>query len=289
MPRITLDTLNTMGEAAFVDRFGGVAEHSPWVAALAWAAWPFASVTALHAAMMAAVAAAPEAEQVALVRAHPDLAGRAALAGELTAESTLEQSSAGLDRLTAEEMARFQAMNRAYAERFGFPFVMAVRNAGKRAILAAYERRIANAAAAELATALAEVGKIVWMRLLDAVEPAPTGRLTLHVLDTAAGVPARGMAVDLFRLEDGREQLKSFVTNADGRLDAPVLAGGELAAGRYELSFQAGAYFAAAGHAVAAPPFLDEVPLRFAIANPEQHYHVPLLLSPWSFSTYRGS
>jgi hydroxyisourate hydrolase len=112
------------------------------------------------------------------------------------------------------------------------------------------------------------------------------GRLTTHVLDTARGVPAAGVLIEL-RL--GTHLLKTARTNADGRTDAPLLAGDELQAGSYELVFHLGDYFAATGLAAGSVPFLDEVPIRFGIADPEAHYHVPLLASPWSYSTYRGS
>ncbi|HEX2180699.1 MAG TPA: hydroxyisourate hydrolase [Rubrobacteraceae bacterium] len=112
--------------------------------------------------------------------------------------------------------------------------------------------------------------------------------LTTHVLDTAAGRPATGLRLQLFRLDpsgEGRELLKEASTNADGRTDAPLL--GELEAGVYEISFEVGEYFA--GEGVPDPPFLGRVPVRFGIADPSSHYHVPLLVSPWSYSTYRGS
>jgi hydroxyisourate hydrolase len=115
--------------------------------------------------------------------------------------------------------------------------------------------------------------------------------LTTHVLDTAAGRPARGVRVELFALEPdgGRRHVKTVTTNADGRTDAPLLGPGEMTAGRYELVFHVGAYFRAAGAAAGEPPFLDEVPVRFAIADPEAHYHVPLLAAPHAYVTYRGS
>lgn len=116
------------------------------------------------------------------------------------------------------------------------------------------------------------------------------GRLTTHVLDTHAGCPAAGLRVELYRVEDGAlAPLVDALTNADGRLDAPLLQGEALPTGRYELRFHAGAYFAARGVPLADPPFLDVVPVVFAIAEPRGHYHVPLLVSPWSYSTYRGS
>lgn len=116
------------------------------------------------------------------------------------------------------------------------------------------------------------------------------GRLTTHVLDTAAGRPAAGLTVELFRLgNDGRERLLEVVTNADGRSDAPLLEGVALEPGVYELVFHAGAYLRRQGVTLPEPAFLDQVPIRFGIAAADQHYHVPLLLSPYGYSTYRGS
>jgi 5-hydroxyisourate hydrolase len=117
------------------------------------------------------------------------------------------------------------------------------------------------------------------------------GRLTTHVLDTAAGKPAAGIAVELFRLSDegSAHGVVRTITNADGRTDAPLLAGETFTTGAYELRFHVGPYFAAGGARTADPPFLDIVPIRFAIAEADGHYHVPLLVSPWSYSTYRGS
>jgi len=114
--------------------------------------------------------------------------------------------------------------------------------------------------------------------------------LTTHVLDTARGRPAANLQLQLFRLDpsnDGRSLLKEIRTNADGRTDAPLLGAGELEGGVYEIVFDVGEYFAEKGHPD--PPFLGRVPVRFGIADPSSHYHVPLLASPWSYSTYRGS
>ena len=126
------------------------------------------------------------------------------------------------------------------------------------------------------------------------IRPRPTtsGRLTTHVLDTAHGRPASGLAIELWRMGpvgDGRVRLKAVRTNADGRTDAPLLVGDELTPGVYELVFAVGPYFAALGLAATDPPFLDRVPVRFGIADPTAGYHVPLLVSPWSYSSYRGS
>jgi len=116
------------------------------------------------------------------------------------------------------------------------------------------------------------------------------GKLTTHVLDTSLGGPAAGMAVSLYRIDAaGAVRLKDIRLNDDGRADAPLLADASLVSGRYRLVFSVAAYFKARGAALPEPPFLDEVPLDFGIADTHAHYHVPLLVSPWSYSTYRGS
>jgi len=115
------------------------------------------------------------------------------------------------------------------------------------------------------------------------------GRLTTHVLDTAAGKPAAGIKIELWRIGDDPMHLKTLATNEDGRADAPLLDGGEFQLGEYELRFHAGAYLSGAGVKLPEPAFLDIIPIRFGIADVDAHYHVPLLLSPYGYSTYRGS
>ena len=117
------------------------------------------------------------------------------------------------------------------------------------------------------------------------------GRLSTHVLDTVTGRPAQGVAIELQRLGDGGHWIviKSMTTNADGRTDEPMLAGAAFEPGTFMLSFAIGDYFRRTGAPAATPPFLDIVPVRFHLAEPDGHYHVPLLASPWSYSTYRGS
>ncbi|MFL5332557.1 MAG: hydroxyisourate hydrolase [Geminicoccaceae bacterium] len=118
----------------------------------------------------------------------------------------------------------------------------------------------------------------------------PGGRLTTHVLDTATGRPAAGMRIELFRLGDGeRRLLKVTMTNGDGRCDGPLLQAADLMLGQYELVFHVGDYLRVGGMQLPDPPFLDVVPLRFGVADAGQHYHVPLLVSPYAYSTYRGS
>ena len=116
-----------------------------------------------------------------------------------------------------------------------------------------------------------------------------TGKLTTHVLDTAHGCPAGGIAIELWRMSPTPVCLATAIANADGRTDKPLLQGSALEAGVYELRFAVGAYFAGRSRPLSEPPFLDVVPIRFGVAEPTRHYHVPLLCSPWSYSTYRGS
>ncbi|MGF1458156.1 MAG: hydroxyisourate hydrolase [Leptolyngbyaceae cyanobacterium] len=120
-----------------------------------------------------------------------------------------------------------------------------------------------------------------------------TGKLTTHVLDTANGCPAANLQLTLWTIDDaaspGRSRLRTTVTNRDGRVDEPLLQGAEFNLGVYELIFAVGAYFQQQGMMLPQPNFLDEVPLRFGVADADAHYHVPLLVSPWSYSTYRGS
>ncbi|MDE0022807.1 MAG: 2-oxo-4-hydroxy-4-carboxy-5-ureidoimidazoline decarboxylase [Spirochaetaceae bacterium] len=167
---LSIDAVNGLCEADFTAHFGDVAEHSPWVAQAAFRARPFANRAALVAAFTAAVRGVAPGAQLALLRAHPDLADRAAIAGsDLAAESRREQAGAGLDRLTPAEFTRFGDLNTRYRERFGFPFIFAVKGATKEDILNAFEQRIANSAATERALALANVERILQFRLEDRV------------------------------------------------------------------------------------------------------------------------
>ncbi len=164
--RTSLATLNTIDRSAFVALLGGIFEHSPWVAEAAFAQRPFASRDALHAAMVAAVDAASHERRLALLRAHPQLARP----GALTSASAAEQGSKGLDRLEGDEAAVFDALNTAYAARFGFPFIIAVRGQRDRtAIMAAMSERVRRGVDEEHAAALAEVAKIARFRLEDAI------------------------------------------------------------------------------------------------------------------------
>jgi 2-oxo-4-hydroxy-4-carboxy-5-ureidoimidazoline decarboxylase len=295
--RQTLAHLNALPADGFATALGDIFEHAPWVAEAAAALRPFETVAALHDAMMAAVRAAPHDRQIAFLRGHPELGGKVARAGAMTADSVAEQGGLGLNRLGEADFQRFERLNAAYRERFGFPFIICVRRQTRAAILASFERRAGLDAAQEFDTAVHEIGHITRLRLVQKVEgpglPRTDGRLSTHVLDTHGGRPAEGIRVRLYEVEESaRSLIAETVTNADGRTDAPLMGGpgnGPLRMGVYEIVFEVGGYFRSRGVATPEPAFVDVVPLRFGIAEPEGHYHVPLLATPWSFSTYRGS
>jgi len=174
---IALSRLNTMPPAQFAEALHGMFEHSPWVAERVVDRRPFASVLDLHAAMTSAVAAASSDEQLALIRAHPELAGRARVRDALTAESAREQSGAGLDSCTPEEFSRLHELNRAYADKFGFPFIIAVRGHDRASIIDAFAKRMQNPLAAERQEALGQIGRIAFFRLADAVTESAGPRI----------------------------------------------------------------------------------------------------------------
>jgi len=167
--RLTLDAVNGLDAAGFLTTLGAIYEDSPWVARAGFAARPFASIEALLVALRSAVDDAGQVKQVALIRAHPDLAGKASRAGALGEHSTREQAGLGLDRLSDEEYDRFHRLNDAYKARFGFPFVIAVRRHTKDSILAAFEIRLDHDRATEIAEALANIHIIAELRLRDLV------------------------------------------------------------------------------------------------------------------------
>jgi 2-oxo-4-hydroxy-4-carboxy-5-ureidoimidazoline decarboxylase len=295
MTTLSLDQLNALSQAEFTAALGDIFEHSPWVAEAASAQRPFATLAALHEAMMAAVRAATDAAKLNLVKAHPDLAGKAARAGALTADSTNEQASVGLDRLSETEFARFTALNDSYQAKFGIPFIVCVRRHTKDSILNEFERRLAQDKANAFGTALEEIFRIAALRL-DQRVTAPVrlplhGRLSTHVLDTHGGLPGANIPIELWELsrDAPARLLLRTVTNKDGRTDSPLIVGRPVPIGTYELRFAVAGYFKSRGVTLAEPPFLDIVPLRFAVAEAEAHYHVPLVMTPWSYATYRGS
>ena len=171
--KATIEYVNKLDREEFVARFGSLYERSPWVAEGAWRELPFGGFAELHEAFVKAMYEAPRERQLALIRAHPDLAGKAAVAGELTAESAHEQASAGLDGLTPEEYEDFHRLNTAYRKRFGFPFIVCVRGHTKETILADAAARLGRPRPEEVETALDEITKIARLRLQDLVEAGP--------------------------------------------------------------------------------------------------------------------
>ncbi len=166
---ISMGELNAFSRERFVETIGPIYEHSPWIAEQTWPARPFSSREDLRTKLEATLRSAGPEAQLALIQAHPDLAGRMAKLGQLTGESTQEQKSAGLDRLTAEEAAEFDRLNRAYLDRFDFPFVICARLNDRRTILEAFRRRLENSRAEEIETALREIGQIAALRLAQIV------------------------------------------------------------------------------------------------------------------------
>jgi 2-oxo-4-hydroxy-4-carboxy-5-ureidoimidazoline decarboxylase len=165
-----LAAVNDADRTSFVRLLGPVFEHAPWVAEAAWAARPFASRAAVHAAMMAVVERAPAAQQTAFLNGHPELGSRAEIVADLTAHSRDEQMSAGLTRLSPDEAAWFRARNQAYRQRFGFPFIIAVRAHTKQSLMDAFEHRLQGQPEAERSQALREIATITRLRLDGLIE-----------------------------------------------------------------------------------------------------------------------
>ena len=295
MSQKPLEELNACTQGDFVAALANIFEYSPWVAEQAFAARPFAGVNALFAAMKTAVERAPEGLRLALIKSHPDLADKTQRAAGLTAESTSEQSSVGLDRLSDAEYEAFERVNNAYRSKFGFPYIVCVRRHTKDSILSNFEQRLPNDVATETSTSIAEICRIAALRLDQLVissDRLPVhGRLSTHVLDNNSGKPAEGIAVELVeRSALGTSRvIARAVTNSDGRTDQPLIGGRPVPIGHYELIFSVGSYFKERNVPLSDPPFLDDIALRFAVSDPEGHLHVPLLVTPWSYATYRGS
>jgi len=167
---MTLAELNARDRRGFVVALGGIFEDSPWVAEAAWPRHPFATLDALYRAMVDAVRAVADNAQLALIRAHPELAGKAAVRGKLTADSRAEQSGAGLDQCSPQEFARLQELNRAYNAKFGFPFIIAVKGLDRAAIIKRFTERLERDRAAEFEEALQQIARIAWLRLEALVE-----------------------------------------------------------------------------------------------------------------------
>jgi 2-oxo-4-hydroxy-4-carboxy-5-ureidoimidazoline decarboxylase len=295
MSQKTLADLNARSKGDFVAALSNIFEYSPWIAEQAASARPFAGVKQLFAAMKAAVDRGAPELRLALIKAHPDLANKTQRAAGLTAESNDEQNSVGLDRLSDAEYEAFERVNNAYRTKFGFPYIVSVRRHTKDSILRDFERRLPNDPTTETQKSIEEICRIAALRLDLLVVGDDRlqvhGRLSTHVLDTHGGRPAAGIAVELVELSElgSSRVVTRTITNADGRTDQPLIGGRPVPIGRYELTFSVGKYFGERHVPMSDPPFLDKIPLRFSVSEPEGHLHVPLLVTPWSYATYRGS
>jgi 2-oxo-4-hydroxy-4-carboxy-5-ureidoimidazoline decarboxylase len=295
MSQTTLSDLNACSKDDFVGTLANIFEYSPWIAEQVALARPFTGVNQLFAAMKAAVDRAAPELRLALIKAHPDLANKTQRAAGLTAESSAEQNSVGLDRLSDAEYEAFERVNNAYRDKFGFPYIVCVRRHTRDSILRDFERRLPNDAQTEMQKSIEEICRIAALRVDQLVisddRLRVQGCLSTHVLDTHSGKPAAGIAVELIELSDlgASRVVTRAVTNADGRTDQPLIDGRPVPIGRYELIFSVGSYFAQRQVPLSDPPFLDQIPLRFSVSDPEGHLHVPLLATPWSYATYRGS
>lgn len=286
----TLAALNAMPDADFAAALAPVFENAAWVAEATATKRPFVTLTDLHKAMMALVGGQSDDAQVCFLRGHPRLSPDTLRKGT-TAESIAEQNAAGIGALDETTISKLDTLNAAYDMKFGFPFILAVRCASLPTLLATFERRLAATPDAERAEALREIEAISWMRLLDRVQPAPTGSLSTHVLDTVRAMPAAGLGVELWGQDASGQPacLERFTTDASGASDHDLLGQGRLRAGTYEWRYDTPTYFAAKGYPTPARSFLGKVTVAFSVWNPEEHFHVPLLLTPGSYMTYRGS
>lgn len=305
----TVSELLSKSKDEILEVLGGIYEHSSWIAEQFYAEYidvegkddststgtitTINNVRDLFLCMSSILDKSTKQQKLDLLCAHPDLCAKIDAMKKLTKSSQEEQSNAGLDTLTDEERNKFSSMNSEYRAKYGFPFILAARHVTKYTVLSAIEGRLQLPVEAEFAGALFQVSKIAWMRLLAAFQiTGQKGFLTCHVLDTAHGCPAANMRVQLHRVtpEENAGLIKEFITNDDGRLPGgPALKEEEFTVGTYQWTFFVGDYFARKNTKTAGIPFLDEIPLRFGMDDPEEHYHVPLLVSPWSYSTYRGS
>ena len=286
---VTLTELNQASADEFVACVGPIVEHSPWVAAGIVGERPFAGIDGLWAAMVRCIRSAPRDVQISLIQVHPELAGAEALDGKMTESSTSEQGRLGLTRLSSEDFTHLRGLNSTYRERYGFPCVIALRlHQDRLSVFRTFEQRLENSLDEEVGNCIDQIAQIIRGRLYVLLRPA--GWLSTHVLDISAGLPAAGMRIELFCDDPGASRLLARVeANGDGRTSEPLLSGNTMMPGLYRLQFHVADYCKARSMVDGAAAFLDIVPVVFRISDPNLHLHVPLLFTPWSYSTYRGS
>jgi 2-oxo-4-hydroxy-4-carboxy-5-ureidoimidazoline decarboxylase len=291
---ITLKKLNSCSPSEFIAAMAEVFEHAPWVAEAVITERPFAHVDALHTAMLGKVLALSSDDMVQLLAGHPELAGAHARSGQMTKDSVREQGGLSLQTMKEADVRQWDTLNLAYREKFGFPFILCISRHSRTSALIEFEARLKNDRQTELRLALSEIGRITRLRMATRIADhgmlGLTGVLSTHVLDTANGRPAEGVRVELYEVQaDGlRSLIVEATTDQRGRTAKPLLSGAPLRIATYELVFHVGDYFMKAGNIKGDWLFLDVIPVRFNIKDPEGNYHVPLTVTPWSYSTYRG-
>ncbi|WP_405156924.1 2-oxo-4-hydroxy-4-carboxy-5-ureidoimidazoline decarboxylase [Paenibacillus sp. FSL K6-0108] len=288
--------VNNWSITQFVHTFGGLFEESPWVAERSWSSRPFDSFGQMMKVMNNIVQTSEEKAKLQLLCNHPDLGARISM----SSNSVQEQADAGLNSLSEEQYNELSQLNKEYTGRFGFPFILAVKGHTAESILESMRKRNRRGREEEFQTALKEVFKIAsirleqWLVQMGHSVPPVGGRITTHVLDTSKGIPAAGVRVELYVLNrDGEKEsamkIAESVTNADGRLDAPLLEGEKLVKAVYELQFNVEEYYMQQSTEEFGQALWTMVPIRFVVTDAMSHYHIPLLIAPGAYSTYRGS
>lgn len=289
---LNIEDVNTLSDEEFVAKLGDVYEHAPWVMEETAKGRPFSSRLDLYSASVAVLKQSDRGKQLALLCGHPELARPDLNKGQITADSEQEQNSLDLMSLSGDPKLKLNSISDDYRDRHGFPAVVCVReHPDLESVVYEIERRINRASEVEFNAALGEVMKIGWNRIRERVNagrPRP-GYLTTHALDTANGTAAAGLGFELSFIKRGvHSPIIAGFTDNDGRSDGPILDGSDFTEGEFELIFRAGDYLGNKNPEVERKYFGD-VPIRVLIDGPDEHYHVPLILSHWGYTTYRGS
>ena len=276
-----LNSLGIPDRAAFEQRFGDIAENSPWIAERAYELRPFCRPIDLHAALMRVIASADRSQQLTFIRAHPELAGKDAKAGIMTESSTSEQGRLGLTSLDRATAQRFSDLNRRYRERFAMPCIIALRRHDSLAgLLASFEARLKHDPDTEIHTALAEIGHIIRGRLAQRLGMANRS-LMIRVIDSMTGEPAAGVRVEVYsEVGAGWSCLQSAATDVSGSTLVPLLTDIALPPGRYRIEFHVDEVFRRRSPPVGAPHLFGVIPVELEIGDGELTVRVELKCSP---------
>lgn len=288
MQQTTLDELNNCRAEVFVERLAGVFEHAPWVAAQAAGARPFASADALHACMIRTLRQQPETALIALLQGHPELAGPAARSADMTIDSIKEQGALSLHRLSVEDNRRWDTLNAAYREKFGFPFILCVRRHTNASVLRVFNQRLSNDRAMELQVAIEEITRVSRLRLADRIAdhrlPNLQASITVRVTDGVTGRPATGMRVVLHECAGDMRSLAEACIEPDGRAQPALMPQGPLRIGNYALRAHVGPYFRQTGVETEAFASLDVVCLALDVQTAELDLLLEITVSPGAFT-----